>query len=650
MREKMLSTNGFIIRRTTDIDIYDFNLELRNQAIEVLDYSSVRIKFEHKSHPVDLGILCYTKFFFEKKGLVNTCSLVDVSSLIVHRKLCIKNIIEWAYTSLKLGLRESSLMIKLNRFRLFMTWCDKEGLTDVLKGFAEAKHAFSAYLKYQKELIVLEDISLSTAVNNQNMVIETLSEALCFERIRLGIGENLLKKNHITVNNTSVPLHHVVKNQIKTYDCIFEQFTRILIDNKPLPQKISIPQESFWLMPCDKIFATKLMLNSREEWIHGFWGYDYVNGKIASPNSIYQYYKGKHAIYIAKNSVKNANKILVTVNENPYHYIRHDIYVYCVYAFINLFLANTGMNLSQLLSLEWLDEYDLDKKEQGFRTVKYRAGHKTQEFRITSNFLQTFKLFLRLRHYALEGRKVDYLFFLPTRCRHNKVLNFNKISSNNFTQRMKEQKWSDLFSCEPITPRGWRAFKADVILTETKGDIRTTAIMLQNSSETVMSSYAKGTETESAKQFGLFYSKLKLHINNYSAISRGKDLSVGQCKQPGQPKSEPDAPVIPNCKQEEYCLFCDQYAVHADGIDIRKLLSLKYIILETQELSETQELFESTFRNVLERIDQIISVISDSSELNKLLVDEVMIEVDNEQLSPYWQSVLDNLVMIGAVL
>ncbi|MGR6781808.1 hypothetical protein ACU5B6_20140 [Moritella viscosa] len=646
----MLSSNGFIIRRTVDIDIYDLNLELRNQTIEILDYSSVRIKFKHKRHPVDLGILCYINYFFEKKGKVDIGCLVDASSLIVHRKVCIKNIIEWAYTSLKLGLRESSLMIKLNRFRLFMNWCDKEGLTDVLKNFAEAKDSFSAYLKHQKELLRLETISLSTAANNQNMVMEILSEALCFESIKLGIGNNLLKKSHVTVNNTTVPLHHAVKNQVRTYHCIFEQFTRILIDNKPLPQRISIPQEFFWLMPCDKIFATELMLNSRSEWKQGYWGYDYLNGKIASPSNITQYYKGKYAVYVAKNSVKNANEKLIDVNTNPYHYIRHDIYVYSIYAFINLFLANTGMNLSQVLLLRWSDEYDLDKIEQGFRTIKYRAGDKKQEFRITSNFLQTFKLFLRLRSYALEGREVDYLFFLPTRCRHDRILNFNKISSKNFSQRMKEQKWSDLFSGEPITSRGWRAFKADVILTETKGDIHTTATILQNSSETVMSSYANGTETESAKQFGLFYSKLKLHINNDPTVLGGKELSVGQCKKPDNPQAELNAPATPNCKQEEYCLFCDQYAVHADGTDIRKLLSLKYIILETKELSETQELFEDTFRNVLERIDQIINAIADTSESNKSLVDDIIIEVDNEQLSPYWQHVLDNLVIIGAVL
>ena len=72
------------------------------------------------------------------------------------------------------------------------------------------------------------------------------------------------------------------------------------------------------------------------------------------------------------------------------------------------------MNDSVLATLSWNDSDDFDEEvlEKGFRNIKKRANHKIVEFNIQKTFINSFKKFLKLRRYVLNGNKIDKLFFI----------------------------------------------------------------------------------------------------------------------------------------------------------------------------------------------------------------------------------------------
>jgi hypothetical protein len=197
-----------------------------------------------------------------------------------------------------------------------------------------------------------------------------------------------------------------------------------------------------------------------------------------------------------------------------------------------------------------------------------------------------------------------------------------------------------------ITTRQWRAHKSDYLIKNT--DIATTALILQNSTDTVMKAYAEGSETEAEADLGEFYAQLTKKIFTGTSNEGHHQSSVGHCINEGSPVGVISSKFTPDCKTPEGCLFCENYAVHADAVDIRKLASLSFIISETENLANSRTHFLEIFGEVLKIIDSILASISSRSSELKKLVDGVVGDVkDNENLDPYWGAKLDNFVKIG---
>ena len=112
----------------------------------------------------------------------------------------------------------------------------------------------------------------------------------------------------------------------------------------------------------------------------------------------------------------------------------------------------------------------------------------------------------------------------------------------------------------------------------------------------------------------------------------------------------PKSPVEADCTQPEGCLFCNNYAVHADEIDIRKLCSLDYVIRATKSLAASEEHFNKIFGTVILRIENILKAVSlKSKELANLVLSIQKDVYDNENLDSYWEEKLSLLIKIGAI-
>ena len=235
------------------------------------------------------------------------------------------------------------------------------------------------------------------------------------------------------------------------------------------------------------------------------------------------------------------------------------------------------------------------------------------------------------------GDSPSYLFYYVVRGEARQIgTNF----STHFHARMRNCFGLDF----NISPRMWRAFKADWLLSNVS--LKASVIMLQNSSATMTRHYAEGSEAKVEKELSGFFSSYKNEII-LSWSDADASLSVGHC-QSMNPSSLVDAEIVPDCKQEEGCLFCDKYRAHLDRDDFKKLVSFKYILEISRPLAMRDEHFSKRVSGVIARVDEILSLMVCNSEELEGSQDEIYREVyDNEDLSTYWSMKLKLLDEVG---
>jgi hypothetical protein len=137
-------------------------------------------------------------------------------------------------------------------------------------------------------------------------------------------------------------------------------------------------------------------------------------------------------------------------------------------------------------------------------------------------------------------------------------------------------------------------------------------------------------------------------VNRGQRIDGGVDQAIGVCSSYGNPQLNGAAPVTPDCRGPEGCLFCDQFKVHADERDTKKLLSCRYCLQQTAHLVSSEEHFQNLFVPIFERISFILEAI-DRRETG--LVERIRLEVEeNGELDPYWQSKLEMLATLELVI
>jgi len=377
----------------------------------------------------------------------------------------------------------------------------------------------------------------------------------------------------------------------------------------------------------------------RETLKYGYWAYDYANGCVASAGGIVHRYRHNppknRRETAAETTVLNAKRRIETANADRQNSYRRIAAMLAHNAFIVLFLAHTGMNWSTVESLPWTGAHELGAERQGFRAIKYRAGGRLVSFEIQSEFLSAFRTFLRLRDYILDGEPFDSLFIAsPNGGKH-----FEPVK-----QKAQSSIFDSLRRIDPSVPdiksQQWRAAKSDWLLRKT--DPATTATVLQNSEATVLASYAAGSATTHSEEFNAFFDKLQSAVLERGvAIPEGVTNAVGVCASFGKPNQVFAAPVAPDCKAPEGCLFCDKFKVHADEKDTRKLLSCRYCIQQTAHMVVSEEHFQLLFGPLLQRISTLLAAI-DAREPG--LVTRIEEEVHEGELDPYWNRKLEMLV------
>ncbi len=632
----MTSGSLWETRQTIDLNFDDLTFGAKDN-LKILDYSLLRINVPWRVRPLDIGALCFT---LRKPKHPNANSPDNAVWLVVktskrkERITSIMRFVEFLVYKYSTGTRSMTLLRYTDIFVRFLNWCDSNQNKKVLATLSTARESYAQYIQFLTERVRSDCLQVNTAARYQNETKEVLSFIFDDDCGVLSAGLRLIRKSTAASSVTLPPSQSTVRSAIDLYLAIFNQVTEFVLTFEQYPFCLKLPDEALWVFPTTKPMASEATLRLRDSWKKGFRAWDYANGCVATCDEIAPYYDGDHSQQksSAKLTIKLANKVLAEANEDQHHFFRRRLAYFAADSFVMLFISNTGINLAQLQQLAWSDDYDIGKEHQGFRSIKYRANQQAQQFVVTRAFLPLFVKYLTLRHYLLKEQHSNLFFRLDTN-----LTTPAPLSSGFSLEFNRKLKNSIGINVPRVTAREWRAHKADWLLEHT--DPATTAMILQNSEQTVLKHYSEGSEVEGAEEMSHFFDRLgKLQAPSHHTHTKYSKIPAGHCEHYNTPESDDTGtPVLPDCSTAAGCLFCTHHRVITDEIDIRKLWSLRFLIRESRQLASNEVHFHRQFGPVLERLEGIVTSIGGHSETLKQLVKRVRREVDEEErLDPYW--------------
>jgi hypothetical protein len=520
-------------------------------------------------------------------------------------------------------------------YKYFFEWCESKGsFPNLLDTIARRR----AVQDFCAELLV--EHRLDPKATNRYSFLQNAAighTSLIFSDELVGQGVSKIYYNSSIGGVTEAPEEELQAKSYAMCEAVYLCFSSFFIKNLRYPFKFELPAYlggSVWVFPCVVKFVSPFNFDRKEQ-DKSARAYNFESGYVRSVAALTDIYKNSDTAY---NCRKLAERTLLESNADPFHFRRVELANHAITAFMSIFQANTGMNLGQVISLPWAKGFDVEKADQGFRVVKWRAGGIVIKFRTTLAFFTVFKEFLGFRSLLLQGKEFSTLFFHLNNRRgaycldsgiQNRFEKFLRKIDSNFTL---------------LKTRQWRSAKSNSVIQ--RNSIFTTADSLQNTPSTVRAHYVEGSEGDQKRQFKNFFEALSKVV---VLIGGGlKDIALAKCENPGSPLQITNIPVVPDCKSEVGCLFCTYFRVHANEAGLRKLISCHYFVQRISYSNPSDQFQNEIYLPVIGRIEEIVNYIAGLSPEMYDLVNKVRVSVyDDYELDAYWSDRIESLVQVG---
>ncbi|MBA8735799.1 hypothetical protein [Chromobacterium violaceum] len=628
------------------------------EGLEITRHEDLVIQYPG-SPKLDIGCICYLKRRFGGiyKNKMPTATEVVMDSLSNERIRLLKTMLPVFNDEVGGGARRGITAYWSAYYtRSFFDWCDANGqlVDDYSRECIEI--AFRNFVEHLRHLVQTNARKVNSSVKKQRGVLVTFRTL--FSADDFGKGINLLVGSSAEYRQTPVPHEADQSKALAWLRAIFHGFSDLVLENAEYPFKLRVPRylkwpdDSMWVYPCQPYAlppgsTTKNLTVTRGSNKEARPGVCYDEGRLGTYAELAAAYQGTAAARRGKAS-RVFNEVTAQLDEansdlrHPQRLLRA---MNAMSAFIGLFIAETGMNPSEVFKLPWSEGladaiHDPVVERQGFREIKYRAGGRIVAFEIGATFLADLRKFSRLRAYLLGIESCETMFFSLSSVSGWKAV---PVKANRTIYRTI-QRFDP--SIRLIAPSGWRAAKQDWAIRNT--DPATAARLLQHSESTALRYYSSGSQTTHQLEMGEFFSHVDNILLEKDVVAPGQETSIGLCISPDRPMSVTKGlGVTPKCGKPEGCLFCDKFRVHADEPDIRKLMSCRYCVSATLGLAESEEEHRNVFGPVIARVDFILG------ELAKKLPSEcarIRVEVDDYgELTPYWQAKLEMLQELNLI-
>ena len=178
------------------------------------------------------------------------------------------------------GRRAATLRGMIHTFiGSFMGWADANGHASVLDGEPTGRAAFRDYVAYLRECVLRNSLSINTGAAKQSCALDLLGGFLNIDDLHRGI--NLLRGYMQAKEPTRPPCEADQSRVLALCAALFEGFTALVLEGKPYPFRLGMPQyldwadSALWIFPTHKWCSPPHQVAIRETLGKPYWAYDY---------------------------------------------------------------------------------------------------------------------------------------------------------------------------------------------------------------------------------------------------------------------------------------------------------------------------------------------------------------------------------------
>lgn len=327
----------------------------------------------------------------------------------------------------------------------------------------------------------------------------------------------------------------------------------------------------------------------------------------------------------------------------------------CV-AYAGLVFVDSGSNLAVLQAYEEPEDLEEqlakpDRINLTKKAVKFRAGSKQVEVHLSATTMTRLKTYLRVRQKLVTSLTCGDIAPMFVQCNYDN----SRGEPTTICALDKEfltyirRKVERIGACLPnVTLRQLRAYKQQILVR--RAPIPVAAKLMCHSVETAVKAYSKALDATRRGEIGEFMGSLQETVLSVSEKlqeqSNQKIIPIGMCADHGMPSPIASVPVVaPDCNKVEGCFFCENYRLHADVEDMRKLMSCRLVLQRIIPLNEDSIRAERVYTAVVDRIDALLGELK---RRQPLTFETVRVDVEERsQLTRFWANKLQQLFLLG---
>lgn len=621
-------------RETYEVDIQALELDECQRIISERPIEGLILKLTD-DRSFDIGAMCYQRRDTAARSVIKN---VDLSSLRPERVTAMRAWVVHKLTLFYTGQSAYTISQNASELNGLFSWADTKEFYD----FLETPEKYHAALQWYTQ-------ELNTQLNSQksNFTANRLqSEALrsgpvFFPNTKINFRDDLplISNNASNQSPTEPPLKQEIEAYLTPCQYLFDGLTDFLLDFKKFPAQIPFMTEYLWLLPGEiPLMSAELLAATSSPRLSIRW--DYEKGRVRTLEEAIQF--SSNQPYHARYFLDEAHAVIKAANEDNRHEKRMQLAKLAHDAFIPLFVANSGMNEQPLRDLPFDASYEkFDSGEKGFEGIKLRAGGREVSFSIKKTFTKQFDKFIRLREFICQGFENDYLFVGMTVYEPKVGGKLRKSEIQKLNSRINNLL---ILNFQGLSYQKLRKYKSNFLLSQGH-TVQVVSALMQTSQATVLKSYAKANETTAIAEITAMIKRLVELLDDYS----GEEMPAGDCANTeGRSDAIPPPPDYePNCKNFEGCIFCSQFRTHANEQSIRKLLSMRFVIMEYLSSCVDKDHFDRVHGAAVEQIDRIIAELLEKRPDMAKVIDQVNTEINDEfKLSDYWGRFYHRMVQL----
>ena len=351
---------GFVPRQVRYL-----NLPLKDDDAATYTPQQIILRFGDAGS-IDVGAVCYLRRDENQRRSSRTSMAVAPSSFCPHRAKHVGALIafisdEYSYS----GKKPLTLRVRLHNFTChFMAWADSSGHSGLFSDEISARQALYEYVRYLKEKVAQNCIGVNYAARLRMVTVYVLGGVLRIYDLDRGLPA--ISRREESTEPTVPPCEVKQSKSLALAETIFKGLSDLVQEGRPFPFRLDMPKYLQWEESHLWVFPVKMWCRLSKG--HKGRAYDYTNGRLRTIGEM-------TALFPEYNRKENASLLrhgrarLAKANQNLQDLARLQLAAKAATAFSLLFVANTGINLADLIKLQWNDKYKCCTERQGFRTV-----------------------------------------------------------------------------------------------------------------------------------------------------------------------------------------------------------------------------------------------------------------------------------------